>query len=84
MPLLPTMITYPLDLPPELLAEAQKLAAEDQMLLSQWVTSAISAKIQTEKTRQLLQSYAQKADDAKFDAILTRVPDVPPLAGDEL
>jgi hypothetical protein len=78
------MSAYPLELPPELLAEAQKLAAEDQVPLSQWVTSAIRAKIQAAKTRQLLQSYVQKADDAKFGTILARVPDVPPIKGDEL
>ncbi len=78
------MSAYPLELPSELLAEAQKLAAEDQMPLSQWMMSAISAKIQAEKTRQLLKNYAQNADYAKFDAILARVPDVPPITGDEL
>lgn len=78
------MSTYPLELPPELLAEAQKMATENQMPLSQWVMSAISAQIEAEKTRRLLESYAHKADDAKFDAILARIPDVSPVIGDEL
>ncbi len=46
--------------------------------------SAISAKIEAEKTRHLLQSYVQNADYAKFDVLLARVPDVPPVEGDEL
>ena len=37
-----------------------------------------------DKTHQLLESYAKKADYAKFDSILARVPDVPPIEGDEL
>lgn len=78
------MSTYPLELPTELLEEAQKLAAEHRMPLSQWMMSAIRAKIEAEKTRHLLQSYVQNADYAKFDALLARVPDVPPVEGDEL
>ena len=78
------MSAYPLELPAELLEEAQKLAAEKRMPLSQWMLSAISAKIEAEKTRHLLQSYAQNADYVKFDALLARIPNVPPVEGDEL
>ncbi|MEM6597290.1 MAG: CopG family transcriptional regulator [Cyanobacteria bacterium P01_C01_bin.69] len=78
------MSAYSLELSPELTAEAQKLATENQVPLSQWLTSAISAKIEAEKTRRLLESYAKKADYEKFDAVLARVPDVPPMEGDEL
>lgn len=78
------MSAYPLELPPELLEEAQKLAAENRMPLSQWMMSAVSAKIEAEKIRHLLQSYAQNADYAKFDALPSRVPDVPSVEGDEL
>lgn len=78
------MSTYPLELPNELLAEAQKLAAENQIPLAQWLMSAINAKIEAEKARTLLASYAQNADYTQFDAILSRVPEVPPIEGDEL
>lgn len=78
------MSTYPLDLPSELLEKAEKIAAKDQMSLSQWIASAISARIEAEKTRQLFEEYAKKADDAVFDAVLARVPDVPPMEGDEI
>ena len=78
------MSTYPLDLPPELIAEAEKLATENHVPLSEWVTSAISKQIETEKTRRLFEEYAKKADDAVFDAVLARVPDVPPIEGDEI
>ncbi|MGB3789547.1 MAG: DUF2442 domain-containing protein, partial [Phormidesmis sp.] len=37
-----------------------------------------------DKTHQLLESYAKEADYAKVDHILARVPDVPPIEGDEL
>jgi hypothetical protein len=78
------MSTYPLELPIELLEEAQKLATENQIPLAQWLMSAISAKIEAEKARTLLASYAQNADYNQFDAILARVPEGPPIKGDEL
>lgn len=78
------MSTYSLDLPPELLEEAQKLASENQIPLTQWLISAISAKISVDKTRQVLHSYADNVDYAKFDELLARVPDVKPVTGDEI
>lgn len=78
------MSTFSLDLAPELIAEAEKLASENQIPLSQWITSAINAQIEAEKTRRLFEEYAKKADDTTFDAVLARVPDVPPTEGDEI
>ncbi len=78
------MSTYPLELPTELLEEAQKLATENQIPLAQWLMSSISAKIEAEKACSLLASYAQNANYAQFDAILARVPEEPPIEGDEL
>ena len=78
------MSTYSLDLPPELLEKAEEIATENQIPLSQWIASAISARIEAEKTKRLFEEYAKKADDAVFDAVLARVPDVPPMEGDEI
>lgn len=78
------MSAYPLELPAELLEEAQKLATEKKVPLSQWITSAINAEIAAEKARQKIEDYMQNVDYEKFDAILARVPDVPPMEGDEL
>jgi len=39
---------------------------------------------ETEKALQKIESYAQKADNEKFDDILARVPDIPPIKEDEL
>ena len=78
------MSAYPLELPAELLEEVQKLASENQISLTQWLISAISAKIAANKTRQVLRSHAQYADYAKFDELLARVPNVEPVKGDEI
>jgi hypothetical protein len=48
------------------------------------VQALMSAKIEAEKARTLLTSYAQNANYTQFDAILARVPEEPPIEGDEL
>ncbi len=79
------MSSYSLNLSSDLLEEVQQLAEDDRLSLDQWRLSAIAQKIETERTpRRLFQSYAEKADVVKFNEILARVPDVPPIPGDEL
>ena len=78
------MSSYSLNLSSDLLEEVQQLAAEDRLSLDQWLLSAIAQKIEAERTRKLFQSYGEKADVEKFNEILARVPDVPPILGDEL
>jgi hypothetical protein len=41
-------------------------------------------KLEWEKTQRVFQQYAAKADFARFDALMARVPDVKPVPGDEL
>ena len=45
---------------------------------------AIAQKVEREKTRGVFSHYAARADFARFDALMARVPDVDPLPGDEL
>jgi predicted transcriptional regulator len=78
------MSSYSLNLSSDLLEEVQQLAEADRLSLDQWLLSAIAQKIEAERTRKLFQSYAEKADVTKFNEILARVPDVPPIPGDEL
>jgi predicted transcriptional regulator len=78
------MSSYSLNLSSELLKEVQQLAEENRLSLDQWLLSAIAHKIETERNRKLFESYSEKADRVKFNAILARVPDVPPIPGDEL
>ena len=78
------MSSYSLNLSSDLLEEVQQLAEEDRLSLDQWLLSAIAQKIEAERTRKLFQSYAEKANVEKFNEILARVPDMPPIPGDEL
>ena len=45
---------------------------------------AIAQKVEREKTRGVFSHCAARADFARFDALMMRVPDVDPLPGDEL
>jgi hypothetical protein len=78
------MANYPLSIPSELLEEIHQLADENKMSLNQWLLSAITEKINATRTQRLLEGYARQVNEAHFQQILARVPDVPPLPGDEL
>lgn len=78
------MNAFPLEIQASLLEEAQKLANKRKVSLSQWIASMIQAEIEAEAARERIERYAQKADYDKFDAIMARVPDVPPMEGDEI
>ena len=78
------MSSYPLQLPNDLLEEIRQLANENDVSLDQWLIAAISEKVGAARTERLLRGYAARLDQAQFDQILARVPDVEPLPGDEL
>jgi hypothetical protein len=78
------MSSYLLNLSSDLLEEIQRLAGASEISLDQWLLSAIFQKLETEKTQQVFQEYAKKADFDRFDQIMARVPDLEPLLGDEL
>jgi len=78
------MNSYPLKLPDELFTEIQRLAEENQVSLDRWLLSAITEKIEAQRTVHLLETYAKQADYSRFDQILDRVPNAEPIPGDEL
>ena len=78
------MSSYSLEIQASLIEEAKKIADKKQVSLSQWIVSMIQAEIEAEKARERIERYLKKADYDKFDAIMARVPDVPPMEGDEI
>jgi hypothetical protein len=78
------MSSYELNLPSDLLEEVQRLALDGRESLDQWLLGAIAQRLETEKSLKILKQYASKADSERFREILARVPDVPPMPGDEL
>ncbi|MDJ1169863.1 CopG family transcriptional regulator [Roseofilum sp. BLCC_M154] len=78
------MNSYFLQLPDEVLKEIKRLAEENQVSMDRWLLSAITEKIEAQRTVHLLESYAKQADYSRFDKILDKIPNAEPLPGDEL
>ena len=77
--------TYPLKLPASIKAAAARLAKEDGVSLNQWIATAVAQKIGVVETAAAF--FARRADGhtgGGLGAILDKVPDRPPEAGDEL
>ena len=78
------MSSYPLQLPEELMQEVRHLAEVNQIPIEQWLIAAIAQQVEIERALALLRQATRAADYERFDQILTRVPDIEPLPGDEL
>ena len=76
---------YPVNLPPSLGNAARKLADEDGVSLSQWVSVAVAQKISSVETAEgFFKRRAEGARSADFLDILRNAPDRPADPGDEL
>ena len=70
---------------PDYLARQARAAAErEKVPIDQIVALALSAQVAAWKGSDDMATRAKRADLKKFDRILDKVPDVPPLPGDEL
>ena len=58
-------------------------AAKEAISINQFITIAVAEKMSALLTEDSLTERAQRADPAAVDRILARVPDVPPVPGDE-
>ena len=76
---------YPIELPPSIGNAAQKLAEEDGVSLSQWVSIAVAQKISSiETAEEFFARRSKGADKVDFLDLLRNAPDRPPEPGDEL
>jgi hypothetical protein len=76
---------YPVRLPPSIGNAARKLAEEDGVSLSQWVSIAVAQKISSVETAEsFFKRRSEGANQVDFLEILRRAPDRPPDPGDEL
>ena len=73
--------TYPLRLPAHLMDRAREVAQARGSLLTQFFVAAIAEKVG--EVRATLGERAARADLDRARAVLGRVPDAPPMAGDE-
>ncbi len=44
----------------------------------------LSEKVDADQSFEVMRAYAARVDYAAFDAVMAKVPDVPPMPGDEL
>ncbi len=78
------MKTLEAQVPELLLQEVQELAAKQNASVDQIVSVALAAQVSAWRTRESIAARARRVNWQKVDEILARVPDVPPMPGDEL
>jgi hypothetical protein len=78
------MSTLSLRLPESLHEKLGQLAKREGISINQLINSAIAEKLAALLTEQYLEKRAQRAHRSKFEAVLARIPDVPPTPRDEL
>ena len=78
------MSTLSLRLPDSLHKALGELAEQDGVSMNQFITTAVAEKIATLKTIDSLKERGARGNRKAFEKVLSRVPDVPPMKGDEL
>jgi hypothetical protein len=66
------------------LQQVRVLATKQKVSVDQVVSSALAAQVSAHSTRESAASRARPVHWPKEEEILSRVPDVPPLPGDEM
>ena len=78
------MKTLQAEVPELLLQEIMEIAAKQNASVDQIVSVALAAQASAWRARESVASRASRVNWQKVQEILARVPDVPPIAGDEL
>lgn len=78
------MSTLSLRLPDSLHHTARGLAKQDHVSINQFISTAVAEKVSALMTETYLKERAARGSRKHFERIMARVPNVPPVAGDEL
>lgn len=78
------MSVLSLRLPASLHRKIRELAERDDVSINQFLATAAAEKTAALLTVEYLEERARRGDASLFDRLLARVPDVPPIPGDEL
>lgn len=78
------MSVLSLRLPDSLHRKIRELAERDDVSINQFLATAAAEKAAALLAVEYLEARAARGDAAVFDRLLARVPDVPPVPGDEL
>lgn len=77
------MSALSLRLPDSLHRKVRELAEREDVSINQFIATAVAEKMSALLTLDYLEQRAKRGSRAHFRALLRRVPDVPPLPGDE-
>ena len=77
------MSTLSLRLPESLHRKIRALAERDDISINQFIAMAVAEKTAALLTVDYLEDRGRRGNRALFDRVLARVPDVPPIPGDE-
>ena len=72
-----------LRLPNSIHRHIKEIATQEGVSINQFISSAVAEKISAISTENYLKQRAERADTDEFKKILDKVPDRPPLTGDE-
>jgi len=78
------MTRIEIELPDSVHAKARALAKRDDVSLEDLIARTLTEKLQTLEQLEYLRERAMRSNRARFRRILARVPNVPPVPGDEL
>ena len=78
------MSSLSLRLPESLHQKVRELAERDDISINQFIATAVAEKAAALLTVDYLEARAERADAKLVDRLFARVPNVPPMAGDEL
>jgi len=78
------MSTLSVRLPESLHRALGDLAQQDGVSMNQFITTAVAEKIATLKAIDSLERRAVRGTRKAFEIVLAKVPDVPPVSGDEI
>jgi hypothetical protein len=78
------MSTLSLRLPESIHRKLSEVAEREGVSMNQLISSAVAEKLAALMTEEYLHERARRASEDKLDAILAKIPDAPPVAGDEL
>lgn len=78
------MSNLSLRLPDSLHQKIRDLAEREEVSINQFIATAVAEKAAALLTVEYLEERARRADPKLLDQLLGRIPDVPPVPGDEL
>jgi hypothetical protein len=78
------MSSLSLRLPDSLHRKIRELAEREDISINQFIATAVAEKAAALLTVEYLQERGRRGDPKLVDRILSKVPDVPPVPGDEL